>query len=428
MVLAVAASLGTTMAGSTGGTPAAGAEAPRAATSPAPLPEVVDVGEALGFPQTLRTWSADAGDLSGDGRRNDLVISYHGHVVAYRNAGGVLIDLLRPGDIGDPHGCLIGDLDRNGLGDVYCTRGAELGTISKANGLWLQGPEGTFTENRAVALGVDDPLGRGRHAALIDIDRDGFQDLFVGNARNREDGRPSPNRTFLNEAGAGFREVRLGVTREVGLECVQAVDVDGDRWTDLLICGRRRLFLHRNVHVPGGGRRLRNMTRRVGLENRRDVRSAWIANLDGRGRSDLVLVRRRRVLVLLRRGGVFRQGTLRRELLEGVWVSVGDVDGRDGPDLYVVQGCRGGRNLPDRLLLNRGTGRFRRVPIPQAASGCGHLATMVDLDEDGRDEVVVLNGGGVWNLTPGPVQVLTMSPALSPGGTRDPRRVSAPRV
>jgi hypothetical protein len=414
LVLAASGAVGT--ARTPGG--AGAIEPPGRVADPAPsvaLREVVDVGESLGFPQSSLTWSVDAGDLSGDGRLNDLVVSYHTHVRAYRNVDGTsLAEVFRPHDIGDPHGCLIGDLDRNGLGDVYCTRGAELGTISKTNGLWLQGPTETFTENVASAFGVGDPLGRGRHAALLDLDRDGFLDLFVGNARNRKDGRPSPNRTYLNEAGEGFREVRVGVTREVGTECAQAVDYDRDGWTDLLICGRKRMFLHRNVKGPDGERRLRHVSRKVGLAELSDVRSAWIANLDGRGRPDIVLVRRRRLQVLLWRRGAYRVASLRRDLSEGVWVAVGDVDGRRGLDLYVVQGCEGDRNLPDRLFLNRGDGRFRRVSIPRALSGCGHMARMVDLDGDGRDEIVVLNGGGVWRLTRGPVQVLTMSPALSP--------------
>jgi hypothetical protein len=380
-------------------------------SGPPPSPrDLVDVGDRLGFPQHTASWGIDSGDLSGDGRPNDLAISYHGRVRLYFNDGGAGFTEDRRPDLRDPHDCTIADVNGNGLGDVYCTRGAGEGTIRKANALWIQGPAGTFTDV-ATEFGVADPLGRGRHSTFIDIDGDGFPDLFVGNTMQRPDGRSTPNRTYLNLQGRRFREARLGATRAIGANCAQAVDFNRNGRQDLLVCGQSRLFLFRNGRDPGGEPRFRDVAGSVGLALP-GVRSAWVDDFDGDGRPDIAIVQKERFRVLLQRGGEFRHVAVDRRLGNGRWVAVGEVDGRGGPDLYVVQGCRGSRNLDNLLLLNDGRGRFRSVETPQAGSGCGDMAEMVDIDGDGRDEVIVMNGRprGVR----GPVQVLTRSPALAP--------------
>lgn len=386
--------------------------APGDVSRQAALPRVEDVGAGLGLPQDVFSFGIAAGDLTGDGRA-ELVISYHGDIRVYRLEGGALAEMFHP-RLGDAHDCAIGDIDGDGLGDIYCTRGGghrkEPG-FTKTNGLWLQGSGGSFTENVAEELGVADPLGRGRRTTFLDVDGDGHQDLFVGNQTERTDELPSPNRLFLNRDGERFVEARAGLTREVGANCVQAVDVDLDGREDLLVCGEDRMFLFRNQ--DGGTPRFRDITRRVGLDPA-GVRSAWIADLDGDGAMDVVLVRQDRLEVRLGDREGFGRAVVDRPLREGNWIAVGDVDGRRGPDLYVVQGCRNGRNIDDLLLVSDGAGGFRAEPVPRARAGCGDVATAADLDGDGRDEVVVLNGSHQPADTPGPVQVLTLSPALAP--------------
>ncbi len=369
-------------------------------TSPATgLVSVRDVGHQLGLPRVASSWDVDTGDLDDDGDP-DLVISFHSSVAFYLNTGAGLEPVFTVAG-GDPHDCTIGDVDGNGLGDVYCTRGASHGTSVKANRLWMQTTPGSF-EDQAASYGVEDPYGRGRRTTFLDIDGDPFPDLFVGNHHPRRNVFPSPNRAFLNVNGTSFSGGDLGLTSTSGARCVQAVDQNLDGWEDVLVCGDHRLFLYRNLQGQG----FEDVAKQLGV-GERGVRSALLEDLNGDGRLDLTTVMRTRLTVRPGRpGAIFGRPVLVRSLAAGQRVAIGNVDGRRGPDMYIVQGCVHGSNMEDMLLIDRTAAwSFRALSSPQARRGCGDVATAVDLNADGRDEFVVMNGRPTGYL--GPVQVLT---------------------
>ena len=371
---------------------------------------VRDVGLALGFPELRNSWDADAAELDGTPPA-ELVLSFHSGVQFYRFQGNRFASIFALGG-DDRHGCTEADVDRDGLTDVYCTRGAHSGTITKANRLWMQ-PELDVFEDRAPEYGVIDAIGRGRFPTFVDLNGDPWPDLFIGNEYPRPDGLPSPNRTFVNVRGTRFREVDLGVTQERGSWCIQAADVDGDGWEDILLCGQERLILYRNVAGGSGHRELRDVAPRLGLDIP-GVESATLADLDRDGRLDLVVVTPTQLSVYRGHGGSrwFRTPSYRRSLDAGKWVLVGNIDGERGPDIYVVQSCAdgmGGTNDPDLLLLDRGAGwGVERVRVPGATRGCGDVAAIIDFDLDGADDVLVLNGMFRDPVGQGPIQMMTM--------------------
>ena len=144
----------------------------------------------------------------------------------------------------------------------------------------------------------------------------------------------------------------------------------------------------------------------------REPRAAWLVGSTAMPSLDLVTVDVGHVTVRLRRtDGDLGHIVMSHRLRHGHGVAVGDIDGRNGQDILVVQGCVGNENEPDMLFLNDGTGRsWHRLTLARGVPGCGDVAASLDFDRDGKDDFVVLNGGGSNGRLdfPGPDQLLTM--------------------
>ena len=386
----------------------------------APMAGFRDLGPLLGLPGEVPSYSVTAADMNSDGW-TDLVISRHGL------AGTLLTSRIRAdAPLGfvrsfrfhddlhgrvDRHGCAVSDVDLDGLRDVYCAKGAQHGTVRKWNELWIQNPDGTFTD-RASEYGVEDIWGRGRIPIFLDLNHDRRPDLFVSNDAARADGRPTPNRTFVGRPGA-FRQVRLGVTEEIGGRCAAAADYDGNGWDDLFVCGDDRIHLFRRE--PSG---FRDVTQSVGLPMIAAT-AARFGDLDGDGRLDLAYVNERGLTVALQGRRQRFAVAWRLPLRHGHGLAVGDPDGDRDLDIFVVEGCVNGRDMPDRFVRVGGDGSFTPEHVAPVSAGCGDTAEAFDFDGDGMDEFVVLNGGGAGETEGhrGPEQLLTFGDWRLPGSS-----------
>lgn len=368
-------------------------------------PRLVDVSTRAGIFDKTHTWSAEAGDINRDGWEDLLVVNhYEKPAYLYENnrRGGFRRVNTGPGTFPrrDRHDCAFGKVNRDRRVDIYCSVGGGRGRKQSPNELWLQRRDGTF-DNRARAFGVADPRGRGRDVALLDVDRDGDLDLYVGNKFPRKDGIRSVNKLFLNVRGKRFRPAHgYRLNRHVGGRTVQAVRYGGDRFRDLLVCGERHAFLFRNV----GGRRFRDVSREKGVA--RPCEGALMTRIDSDSRLDLVIVTESRLEVRLQgRHRSFRgEPVFERKLEQGTSVAAGRVNGDGRSDLYVVQQGPTNHDRPDLLLLNRRGGRrFEGLRMPQTRRGRGDFVTSLDYDRNRRSDFVVLNGD---HTSRGPVRLL----------------------
>jgi FG-GAP-like repeat/FG-GAP repeat len=369
-----------------------------------------DLGPLVGLSDASPSYSVSATDMNGDGW-TDLVIGRHGRMAVLllteveADTASRFVTSWRFRDElhhrVDRHGCAVSDVDLDGLRDVYCVKGAQLGTAKKWNELWIHGRDGTFMDRAADHM-VEDVWGRGRFPAFLDLNHDRWPDLFVGNDATRADGRPTPNRTFVGGA-ARFTPVRLGLTREIGARCVDVADLDGNGWDDVVVCGADRLYLFRRF-VSG----FHDATEDAGLP-RVEATAARSVDLDGDGTLDLVYTQTRTVTIALQGRRHRFSVALRLPLRQGHGLAVGDPDGDGDTDVYVVEGCLGGRDMPDWLLRSVGDGRFAPERVAAVNAGCGDTAAAIDFDRDGMDEFVVLNGGGAGTAGHrGPEQLLTL--------------------
>jgi hypothetical protein len=213
------------------------------------------------------------------------------------------------------------------------------------------------------------------------------------------------NRVYINDGGRGFVKMRTRLHAEVGARCVQVVDVDGDGWQDLLVCGQEELKIYRNRR----GEDFSSIAGRLGALA--SATNARLADLNGDGHLDLIAILPGELLVQLGSTAGFGPAVRVTALSAGRWVAVGDANGDGHLDVYVVQSCVHGVNEPDVLYLNDGAGTLTSAPIPQTDQGCGDVVATIDYDADGMDDFLVSNGKGQAHGLPavGPLQLITLS-------------------
>ncbi len=126
------------------------------------------------------------GDIDGDGLQD---VYFTGNQVGdklYRNLGGLKFEDITDKAIGpEAHegwhtGVTMADVNADGMLDIYvCRSGPSHDTLLTANLLFMNNGDGTFAE-RARDLGVADS-SHSTQAAFFDADKDGDLDLYVAN-------------------------------------------------------------------------------------------------------------------------------------------------------------------------------------------------------------------------------------------------------
>jgi hypothetical protein len=261
-------------------------------------------------------------------------------------------------------GVATGDIDNDGWIDLYLT-GFGRNQMFRNNG------DGTFTDV-SKQTGTDDPAAWGVSAAFVDIDRDGWLDLFVGNYLNYSlethvaclspSGapdycrpsvyRPQPSRLYRNRGGGRFTDVTVaaGMARQFGPALgVSTADFNGDGWMDIFVANDE----HDN--------------------------QLWINQHDGTFKN-----------TALQAGAALGPAGERKA---NMGVDAGDFDDDGDEDLFITELI----NQGSTLYVNDGSGAFedqstragiRRPSLPFTGFG----AAWLDFDNDGRLDILAVNG------------------------------------
>ena len=163
---------------------------------------LVNVARSADVAETTVAYHVSVDDYDRDGR-DDFLLNRRWKVPMrlYRNAGrGALSRTIAPTSASWTASTANGAIRTFTAGRTSIARSALcMGRRTKKNELWIQQADGTFVD-RAASWKVTDPFGRGRQVAFFNLNGDRYPDLFVGNDYPRQDGKPSPNRVFVNRA------------------------------------------------------------------------------------------------------------------------------------------------------------------------------------------------------------------------------------
>jgi hypothetical protein len=348
-----------------------------------------------------------AADYDGDGFV-DLFVTNYGRNTLYRNRGdGTFDDVTKSAGLDAPGlytSAVWFDYDNNGTLDLYVGHfvkySKELEPECKTNGiyhycyplsyegwpskLYRNNGGGKFTDVSEQS-GIGRKTGKAFGAVAVDIDGDGYLDLFVSNDS-------VPNFLFHNKRDGTFEEIGLeagiayspdGIARS-GMG-VDAADYDGDGLPDLFVANfnRERFSLYRNL----GKSSFTDVAGPAGVGAATYMYSGWgsrFFDFNNDGNLDLVLANghpddliesvqtsltyREPLLLLENRGGKFvNLGATAGEVFARNYpargLSIGDLDNDGWPDIVV------GNNGDAPVVLHNRGGKNRWIGLDGVTSG-----------------------------------------------------------
>lgn len=386
----------------------------------------------------------------------------------FRNNGdGTFTDVTKEAGVGGEGysmGVAIGDFDNDGNSDIFVA-GVDRNILYRNRG------DGTFEDvtEKARLTGVDPRYGKmwSVSAAWIDVDNDGWLDLFVTNYvqwdPKLEPKCGSPQRPLYCDPGAYhgtinqlFRNNHDGtftdITETSGLGAqigkgmgVAIADYDGDGLMDIFVANDTvPNFLFHNL----GHGKFEEVGMLAGValdDNGRPVAGMGVdfRDFNNDGRPDLILTTMiNDSYPLFRNTGAappFEDDTARAGLalatraLTGWGVGLYDFDNDGFKDLFTANSHFPGlehdlgrpSELPNSLFRNQGDGRFEGVSTAAGTDfqipGQYRGVAFADFDNDGRVDAVVSNANGPARLFHNVTQNAGHWLALKLTGTRSNR-------
>lgn len=330
------------------------------------------------------------GDINNDGLPDVFLTSNQGDCKLFLNKGNFQFeDITEKAGVAGKHGWSTGvtfaDINADGWMDIYvCNSGNKKGD-DKANELYINNGNLTFTE-KAAEYGLDD-RGYGTHAAFFDYDRDGDLDLYLlnnsftpigrlGYANLREQRDPlGGDKLFRNDNGK-FTDVseQAGIYGSLigfGLG-ITIGDVNNDNWPDIYISNDfyERDYLYVNQRNGTFAELSKDYFRHESLSSM----GADIADLNNDGWQDIFVT----------------------DMLPWDDYRLKTTTTFEGYDLFNLKLSRDFyyQYNQNSLQLNNGNGTFSEVSrLAQVhATDWSWGALIFDMDNDGQKDIFVANG------------------------------------
>jgi tetratricopeptide (TPR) repeat protein len=348
----------------------------------------------------------------------------------HNNGDGTFTDRTVQAGLADQLGALnIMQVDYNNDGcmDLFIPRGGW--EYPQKRSLMRNNCDGTFTDV-TEASGLADNVAQTNSAVWVDIDNDGYLDLFIANEN-------SPSQLFHNKGDGTFEDIShsAGIDQTAFSKGVTAADFDQDGYVDFYVSN---LYGANNLYHNNGNLTFTDVARQAGVQAPMVSFSAFSLDYDNDGwpdlfvtsyvvsvaesiKTELGLPHNAETLKLYRNkhDGTFEDVT--EEVgLDKVFMPMGTGFGdiRNDGFLSIYLGS-GNPNytalIPHTLLLNKDGKKFVDIT---ASSGTGdvhkgHAITFADLDRSGNVAIVAQIGGAV------PGDAHTLRVFKNPGNSND---------
>ncbi len=256
-------------------------------------------------------------------------------------------------------GVAIGDINNDGLADVYMT--ANMGE----NKLYLNKGNLSF-EDISTKAGVTSPEQWSTGVVMVDINNDKLLDIYVCNAGYKDRVIPK-NQLFINNGNLTFTEkaAEYGLDEQGYTTHAAFFDYDND--------GDLDAYILKNSFIP---------VNTLNYENKRDLRAEnWpVADFLKGGGDKLLRNDNGKFVDVSEKAGIY--GSL---IGFGLGVTVGDVNNDQLLDIYICNDFY----ERDYLYINKGDGTFKEDLTNQI----GHLtlasmgSDLADVNNDGRPDI-----------------------------------------
>ena len=251
-------------------------------------------------------------------------------------------------------GVAVGDINNDGLEDVYFTSNQE------SNKLYLNQGDLEF-KDITVKAKVTDEIGWTTGVTMIDINNDGWLDIYVCKSGSLKSHQNRKNKLFINQKNNTFKEsaAKYGIDHFGFSTQAYFFDFDNDEDLDMYLVNHRQDFRN-NV----------SLDKRI-QETKEDYNSDQLFRNDGTSFTNIT-----------KEAGILNKAW-------GLSASIGDFNNDNLPDVFVANDFL----EPDFLYINQGNGTFK----DEALKHFNHISSnsmgsdFADINNDLKPDLIVLD-------------------------------------